>query len=118
MWITAISTMKAAKDTTTLRIETSEVLNLEQMGVTEPIRLTRGDNSVNVGRGVFKLVSSNSVAVAPATPDPGVVVLTKEQSLMARTRKDGDWPDPSALNVSADEAEEVKTFFATLSQSV
>lgn len=117
MPITAISTMKAASETTTLKIETSEVLNLEQMGGTA-IRLDRGMNSPEVGRGIFKLASTQTVAVATETSDPGVVVLTKEPMRMTTEQKDGGWPDPSLLNVGADEAADVKDFFGTLSKSV
>lgn len=120
MPITAISTMKAAKETTTLKIETSEVLSLEPMCGRPPIRLNRGTNSVPVGRWVFKLVSNNSVAVAPETPDSGVVVLTKESS-QAVTKdptgvktadKDRGWPDPSLLNVSTEQADDVTALFS------
>ena len=108
MTITAISTMKASSDVTNLIIDTAEVLNLQQMGA-KPIRLNRGTNKLRVGRGVFGLASRNRVTVTADTQ--GSVVITRED-------KDGNWPDPSLLNVSADGAADLHDFFGGMGEVV
>jgi hypothetical protein len=67
MMRTTIITRKAK---TTLTIQTSEDLYLEQMGVADQrIKLTRGVNSVPVDAGVFSMLSTAGVSVTADAPD-------------------------------------------------
>lgn len=89
MIITAIFTV----ETTKLTIETSELLNLEQMGeMGRPLlvrNLPPGINVVPVDPGVFRLLSRYEVRVAVDSQNAHVMSMAES--------KDGDPPDPPKL---------------------
>ncbi len=83
---TAIFTTKNTK----LTIETSEELQLVQKGREhEPIALKRGVNTIDVGAGVFKVVSNNTIRVSANQQDA--------KFMSTANNKDGEWPDPSGV---------------------
>jgi hypothetical protein len=83
--ITAIFTT----DKTTLTIETSEAVNLDQMGQQTPIaKLTPGKRDVVVPAGVFRLESKDTVIVTTRGQNVHVAYTTND--------KDGQFPDPPA----------------------
>lgn len=65
-----LTAIRTVKDRTTLTLETSEELYLEQMGATNPpIKLIQGANHVVVGAGIFKVLSTNDVHVSADTQE-------------------------------------------------
>ncbi|TMQ19068.1 MAG: hypothetical protein E6J90_18845 [Deltaproteobacteria bacterium] len=69
------------------------------------ISTMKGTNNIAVGRGVFKLISRKRMTITADTD--GTVIIATET-------KDGNWPDPSALNVGSDGAADVQGFFGDL----
>jgi len=72
-------------ESTTLLIETAEDLYLLQMGEEAPIPLHSGTNRIDVGAGVFKIVSELDVTITTHTNNIEVSTIKD---------KNGDWPDP------------------------
>ena len=92
---TAIFTVQA----TTLKIQTSEAVQLVQMGSAKNVSLVSGANTIPVGPGVFKVVSSNPVTVAAAVDPTGTTASPEIQVLTSTADKDGTWPDPQKTAV-------------------
>jgi hypothetical protein len=85
------------EDQATLTITTSEDVYLEQMGVTDRIRLNRGVNDVVVGRGVFKVMSNNGVTVVADTLAFQVATGGDKDGGPIELRSDLPGVDPSAV---------------------
>lgn len=74
------TTITTHKDKTTLTIQTSEDLYLEQMGVADQrIKLTRGVNNVPVGAGVFRVLSKAPVSVTADAQDVQITTTTGDK---------------------------------------
>ena len=76
---------------TTLTIETSETLFLEQFGGKDPVALVPGLNQVTVEAGVFKVFSKTALRVSAGTPNLYVA--------STQNTKDGNFPDPPRLTI-------------------
>ena len=89
MMITAIFT----KEKTTLTIETTETLVLEQFDSKDPVTpLVPGVNVVGVGAGVFKVLSKTALRVSGGIANVYVASTTNT--------KDDDFPDPPRLSIT------------------
>ena len=87
---TAIFTTQETTLNITVDAREAEQLSLVQMGrENATIRLNRGNNSVPVGPGVFKVLSEFTVHIAGTGADLWVASTIKD--------KDGNWPDPRRL---------------------
>jgi hypothetical protein len=95
---------------TTLTIETSETLQLEQMGGAAPVRLTHGRNTVQIGRGVFRLVSMYEVRVAAESSDAHVMSTMND--------KDGDFPEPQKADELHVDRGALREFFQPSARSL
>jgi hypothetical protein len=99
--ITAIFTTEA----TTLTIETSEDVNLVEMGCeSTPIRFRPGLNEVFIAPGVFKVESAQPVRVASRSPYTVVLSTTNN--------KDGTFPDQTKLAKLDVDRSAIRKFFS------